>query len=34
MEVTLEQVRQQIWVIEQCHKQNPHIWGAKKARKK
>lgn len=34
MEVTLEQVRQQVWVIEQCHKQNPHIWGAKKARKK
>ncbi|MBI3921626.1 MAG: Gfo/Idh/MocA family oxidoreductase [Armatimonadetes bacterium] len=28
--VTPDQVRQQIAVIEQCHKQNPDIWGKKK----
>ena len=27
--VTPQQVRQQIAVIEECHRQNPHIWGAK-----
>lgn len=31
--VTPEQVRQQIAIIEECHRQNPHIWG-KKAKKK
>jgi len=29
MEVTLDQVRRQIWVIEQAHKQNPQIYKAK-----
>jgi len=32
LEVTPLQVRQQIAVIEECHRQNPHIWG--KTRKK
>jgi len=27
LEITPEQVRQQIAVIEECHRQNPHIWG-------
>ena len=26
LEITPEQVRQQIVVIEECHRQNPHIW--------
>ena len=30
LEITLAQVRQQIAVIEECHRQNPHIWGRKK----
>ena len=30
LEVTPEQVRQQIAVIEECHRQNPHIYGKKK----
>ena len=29
LEVTPEQVRQQIAVIEECHNQNPHIWNKK-----
>jgi len=29
LEVTPDQVRQQIAVIEECHRQNPHIWGKK-----
>ena len=28
--VTPQQVRQQIAVIEECHRQNPQIWGKKK----
>ena len=32
LEITLEQVRQQIAVIEECHRQNPHIYGRKKKR--
>ena len=31
--VTVDQVRQQIAVIEEAHRQNPHIWG-KLARKR
>ena len=31
LEITPEQVRQQIAVIEEAHRQNPHIWGKKKA---
>ena len=31
--ITPEQVRQQIAVIEECHRQNPHIWGKRSARK-
>lgn len=27
LEITPEQVRQQIAVIAECHRQNPHIWG-------
>jgi len=33
LEITPQQVRQQIAVIEECQRQNPHIWG-KKAKKK
>lgn len=29
LEITPEQVRQQIAVIEECQRQNPHIWGKK-----
>ena len=32
--VTPQQVRQQIAVIEECHRQNPHIWSASRARNK
>ena len=32
--VTPDQVRQQIAVIEECHRQNPHIWGKKRTRRK
>ena len=28
--VTVDQVRQQVAVIEACHRQNPHIWAQKK----
>jgi len=34
LEITPEQVRQQIAVIEECHRQNPHIWGARRTRGK
>jgi len=34
LEITPDQVRQQIAVIEEAHRQNPHIWGSKKKRKK
>lgn len=27
--ITPQQVRQQIAVVEECHRQNPHIWGGK-----
>ena len=33
LEITPEQVRQQIAVIEACQKQNPEIYGPKKGRK-
>ncbi|MDP6776386.1 MAG: Gfo/Idh/MocA family oxidoreductase [Candidatus Latescibacteria bacterium] len=31
LEITPEQVRRQIAVIEECHKQNPQIWGRPKS---
>ncbi|MDQ1256912.1 MAG: scyllo-inositol 2-dehydrogenase [Candidatus Hydrogenedentes bacterium] len=30
LDITPEQVRQQIAVIEECHRQNPHIWGIRR----
>ena len=33
LEITPEQVRQQIAVIEEAHRQNPHIWGPKPKKK-
>ena len=34
LEVKPEQIRQQIAIIEECHRQNPHIWAKKPARKR